>query len=216
MADVVDMASEIEGEHLARGIAAARAPIAVGAPGVCDDCGDEMPRLVGGRCAPCRDGRNRLAARREAAGDGTAEPAPVPRRQWIGTAPAAPEQQEVTVAGERKRAVTMTATGPVLAAIEAGQDAHGGLGASALALIEAGLAAKTGAGASETAPGPIDLGAVHLDALLDEVRARFGRAVADGEASAALQAQARAAEERAEAAERAHAALRGKVEALLG
>jgi len=62
MADDVDLTNErIESE---RGVAlsaasAAAAAIPAGAPGECDECGDFMPRLVNGRCAPCRDGRAR-------------------------------------------------------------------------------------------------------------------------------------------------------------
>jgi len=59
MADVVDMAADIVSEHIARGIAAARVPIAAGAPGDCDNCGDTFARLVGGLCGFCRDGRRR-------------------------------------------------------------------------------------------------------------------------------------------------------------
>lgn len=61
MVDIVDAAQEIENEHLARAIQAARVPVPVGAPGECDNCGEDMPRLVNGRCAPCRDGRTRVA-----------------------------------------------------------------------------------------------------------------------------------------------------------
>ncbi len=67
MTDIVDMAGEIEREHLARAIAAARVPIPAGAPGECERCGEDMPRLVDGWCAPCRDGRRRVAAPRIAA-----------------------------------------------------------------------------------------------------------------------------------------------------
>jgi hypothetical protein len=59
MADEVDLATEIADAQLARSIAAARVAVPVGVPGECDDCGDDSPRLVHGRCAPCRDGRNR-------------------------------------------------------------------------------------------------------------------------------------------------------------
>lgn len=58
MADVIDDAQAIQDEHLARSIAAARAPIPAGEPGECDECGYDRPRLVRGRCAFCRDGRN--------------------------------------------------------------------------------------------------------------------------------------------------------------
>lgn len=58
MADIVDMAAEIEQEHLARAIARARSiEIPAGVPGECTECGEHMPRLVDGSCAPCRDGR---------------------------------------------------------------------------------------------------------------------------------------------------------------
>ncbi len=57
--DTIDEANELAEQHLERSLRAARQPIAVGAPGVCDECGDDSPRLVRGRCAPCRDGRPR-------------------------------------------------------------------------------------------------------------------------------------------------------------
>lgn len=59
MADPVDEANEIAAAELARGIAAARVPIPAGEPGECTECGEDMPRLVNGRCARCRDGRRR-------------------------------------------------------------------------------------------------------------------------------------------------------------
>jgi hypothetical protein len=61
MADIVDLASELEQEHLARSIRAARVPIPVGVAGECEQCGDDMPRLIEGRCGFCRDGRRRPA-----------------------------------------------------------------------------------------------------------------------------------------------------------
>jgi RNA polymerase-binding transcription factor DksA len=61
MSDDVDRANDLAAADLARGIAAARAPIPAGEPGECEDCGEEMPRLVNGRCGYCRDGRRRAA-----------------------------------------------------------------------------------------------------------------------------------------------------------
>lgn len=69
MADAVDMATDIVAEHLARGIAAARAPFDPGVAGECEGCGDEFPRLIGGKCGYCRDGRRR--------------PAQLPSRAWV-------------------------------------------------------------------------------------------------------------------------------------
>jgi hypothetical protein len=55
MADVADMANDVAQAALDRSIRAARAPIAIGVPGECEECGDDSPRLVMGRCAPCRE-----------------------------------------------------------------------------------------------------------------------------------------------------------------
>ncbi len=59
MADQIDQANELNEQHLERSLRAARQPIPVGAPGECENCGDDSPRLVRGWCAPCRDGRPR-------------------------------------------------------------------------------------------------------------------------------------------------------------
>jgi hypothetical protein len=64
MADECDRAQEQEEwqrEAMIR--SAITAPFIPGQPGECDRCGDDMPRLVAGLCAPCRDGRNRFARR---------------------------------------------------------------------------------------------------------------------------------------------------------
>lgn len=58
MADDVDFATRLADAHLERSIDAARASVPVGEPGECDGCGEDMPRLVEGRCGFCRDGRN--------------------------------------------------------------------------------------------------------------------------------------------------------------
>lgn len=59
MADQIDEANKLADEHLARSLAAARQPIPAGEPGQCEQCGEDMPRLVNGRCGYCRDGRRR-------------------------------------------------------------------------------------------------------------------------------------------------------------
>ena len=64
MADEADRAAEQTDFWLRSHIHAATSlPIQPGVPGECDRCGDDMPRLVGGLCAPCRDGRNRFHPR---------------------------------------------------------------------------------------------------------------------------------------------------------
>jgi hypothetical protein len=57
MADVVDLAQQIEQEHLQRALQAISGDIPAGAPGECELCGEETRRLVEGRCAPCREPR---------------------------------------------------------------------------------------------------------------------------------------------------------------
>jgi len=57
MADAADFATELVDEKLEQGLRAARAPIPVGEPGECEQCFEQMPRLVNGRCGYCRDGR---------------------------------------------------------------------------------------------------------------------------------------------------------------
>lgn len=58
MADEADMAQNAEEIYRAAAIRrAVRVPVDPGAAGTCLDCREEMPRLVGGRCGYCRDGR---------------------------------------------------------------------------------------------------------------------------------------------------------------
>ena len=63
MADEIDRANDLAAADLARSIAAARLPIPAGVPGVCEGCGEDMPRLVDGRCGYCRDGRTQRGIR---------------------------------------------------------------------------------------------------------------------------------------------------------
>jgi hypothetical protein len=58
MADIIDQTDEREAIiELARvqQAAAKAAAIPAGVPGECEKCGEDMPRLVGGVCCPCRD-----------------------------------------------------------------------------------------------------------------------------------------------------------------
>jgi len=55
MADQVDLAQHYADTMLAEAIRVARQPVPAGEPGECADCGDHSPRLVGRRCAPCRE-----------------------------------------------------------------------------------------------------------------------------------------------------------------
>lgn len=58
MADIADVAADRMEVEEAANIAEIRrkaAEIPKGKPGECDLCGEDMPRLVNGVCAPCRD-----------------------------------------------------------------------------------------------------------------------------------------------------------------
>lgn len=66
MADEADHANdqiERAGAYLVADVCRAAARIPAGEPGNCRECGDEMPRLVNGRCAPCRDQRTKATPR---------------------------------------------------------------------------------------------------------------------------------------------------------
>ena len=58
MADIADVTGERMEVQEAADIAAIRrkaAEMPKGVPGECERCGEDMPRLINGVCAPCRD-----------------------------------------------------------------------------------------------------------------------------------------------------------------
>lgn len=57
MSDIVDLAQQLEAERVVWALARISGTIPVGTQGECDGCGENMPRLVDGRCGYCRDGR---------------------------------------------------------------------------------------------------------------------------------------------------------------
>lgn len=58
MADIADAAAErVDAYHELALRRVLSIPVAAGEPGECSECGEDSPRLVGGRCARCRDGR---------------------------------------------------------------------------------------------------------------------------------------------------------------
>lgn len=64
MADAADQADDVTETLIRQGIVRSTFPVAVGdGPGECRECGEHMPRLVIGRCAPCRDGRDSVAVK---------------------------------------------------------------------------------------------------------------------------------------------------------
>lgn len=134
MVDIADMAAAIEDETRMRAIFAARAAeVPAGVAGECERCGEDMPRLVAGLCAPCRDGRRRI----------------VPMVRTAAEAPGAAQVEpnddvveEVVMERERVRQINFRASGPMLDAIERAAG-EAPIGATVLALIERGLAGDT-------------------------------------------------------------------------
>lgn len=60
MPDMLDHAQDIieqQAERDLRNAGVGQFVLPTGAPGECWDCGESSPRLVQGRCAPCRDSR---------------------------------------------------------------------------------------------------------------------------------------------------------------
>lgn len=64
MADAADRADDVIQALIDVGIVRSTFPAAAGAPGVCRQCDEDMPRLVNGRCGFCRDGRENPAEAR--------------------------------------------------------------------------------------------------------------------------------------------------------
>lgn len=58
MADEIEFAARLEQAHIETALALApRVTFEAWVPGICEECGDETPRLVEGKCAPCREPR---------------------------------------------------------------------------------------------------------------------------------------------------------------
>jgi hypothetical protein len=181
MADIVDMAGEIEAEHIARSLARAALPIPAGHAGECDDCGEIMPRLVNGRCGFCRDGR-------------------VPPPGWTPPADTTARREESTMPA-KTICLPATAATAIAAIDQLAQQSDIPLGQAAAQLIERGAAAAMAASAD---PVPIDLTSASLfdllGAALTLVEAREDDSAACADLAAAIE-RAEAAEARAEAAE---------------
>jgi hypothetical protein len=125
MADVVDMAAEIEAENIAAALRRTAAPFVLGARGVCRECEEEMPRLVGGRCGYCRDGRVPPLDRLD-------EP-----RAALPPVPVIPKEP---VSMPESKSITFVATGAVLAEIKRRTANGTSNNRAALDLVEAAIA----------------------------------------------------------------------------
>lgn len=181
MADVVDMAAGLQDEHLALSLQRARQPIAEGVAGECEQCFEDSPRLVGGRCAFCRDGRRRPT--------NPTGKLPVP-------APAPVMEDSVNPKSIQLPATAQTA---IKAVEKHAQRNVLSLGAAAAELIERGL---------QPAPMPTPVPDAHVetpvidfDTLIELLRARFADRPDQTAALAEATDRAELAEARATAAE---------------
>lgn len=221
MADQADMAAEIAAEAIARGVAAARVAIPAGVAGECEACGGDSPRLVGGRCAPCRDGRNRVAPIVRVAAPPAAEPEDFGEdwervaervraiRAEMVRADVPPARRQETAM--KARQVSFRAQGAVLEAIEAAAHAGDGvMGSAVVSLIERGMDPRRAPAAPAEPAEPVtpwarrDAIVTAIGTLVDDLLA----AAQDAAEGGALKAQLDEAIGRAEAAEAKLAQLR--------
>lgn len=180
MTDDADMAAKIEAEHIASGLSRIVAAIPAGVAGVCDQCDEPMPRLVGGRCAFCRDGRRPPASFYR---DQPAAPPPPP--------PPASTPEEVPMTDSCKISFFDDAKEAIRERAAANQIA---LQQAATELVMAGVTAMH---SNPIAELEADLARVHTADLVDEVRRRLDRIGL----AADLERDIVAATERAQAAE---------------
>lgn len=181
MSDVVDLAAQIEADRISQGVAAAVQPIAVGVPGECDGCEWWMPRLVGGLCPYCRDGRPRPA---------DWEP-PVPPHS--PSAPAAPAISKEPAPMSAKTIQLPAAAQSAIRKVTELAAAKGmSFGQAAAELIDREIAAPVAEAPMQTLDVP---------ALLDQLRAAFADRPDHSADLAAMTERATVAEARATAAE---------------
>lgn len=143
VADETEMAFELAEARVQRSLAAIAADPPAGVAGECEECGEQMPRLVGGRCGFCRDGRRPPLSFYDA------RPAP-PQ-----VAPPPFNQEETTVTNTTvpaKQAITMPCEGKLVEAIHAkAKEADLPLGRAAMLLLEQALAFQEANGAQPIA-----------------------------------------------------------------
>lgn len=196
MVDDADIAFALQSARVAQQVARIDASLPAGVEGECDECGEWMGRLVGGRCGFCRDGRRpppeayEHAAQRRLASTLTDQTQPI-------SSPAAKEPVMTAKVTPETRVISMPVTGEVLRAIEtraAERDLP--LGQAARSWIEETLHA-------EPTPAPAE---VALENLPDTVLvAELGRRLNHGASQSDFDAEVA----RADAAEAKLASLRG-------
>lgn len=202
MSDDADRALAIQDEHLGASLRRINAAIPTGVKGECDECGEIMLRLVGGRCGYCRDGRRPPLSRFDEPAAPIApvitairqdEPVPAAPTPAIGV-PVTEESDIVPTAKPTptSRTISVPASGAVLAAIERrAQEEDLPWGRAVVSLLEDALAGPVLTQDEAVQVG--DLAAATLDEIFAEVRMRL-RSAANADLVAAAVARAESAE----------------------
>ncbi|MEE8612246.1 MAG: hypothetical protein V3V60_15820 [Sphingomonas aquatilis] len=205
MSDAADQAFDLETAHLAASLRRIDAAMPTGVAGECDECGEIMPRLVGGRCGFCRDGRRPPLS--------LFDDSPPPVAMSIAdTAPAAPAevftQEETTMPTPKptatSRTISVPASDAILKAIEqraAEEDLP--LGRAVVSLLEDALARPTLTAPVEEESEEVLLSRFSSEALLRQIEKRLSDTVERHSYTQALS--------RAVAAEQQLAAIRSAV-----
>lgn len=182
MADLVDQATALADEHIAHSLARVDRVIPAGVAGECEECGEQMPRLVDGLCGFCRDGRR----------------PPLEQYPVVCVQPSKENAMPNPPPSADRRQISFPATGAVLAEIMRRADGRS-IAAATIELIEQGL--ETPAAANPA------LADYHTDALLDELRSR----TSGGARVQELEHDLAAATDRVAAAEAAVEAAEGRL-----
>ncbi len=207
MADDADQAHDNEAQHLAVSLSTIDPAMPKGVRGECENCGEDMPRLVGGLCGFCRDGRRpSFQQRPQWSGlDTSRHPKPMPIdpepaevraiAAEVVTTPAIgvqPEEDEVPnpKPSDDFRNVSILARGPLLTAIlKRASERELSLNKAATSLIEDALTPSI----VQPAATLHDLSTVSMSDLMDELIGRVETAPTPDLLAAAI-ARAEAAE----------------------
>jgi len=182
MPDAADFASELVDASVAAATARIDAKMPAGVAGECEDCGEFMPRLVGGLCGYCRDGRRPPAA---AYDRGAPVIAPAP----IASAPSLPQPQQTEDIVADHVNVSVHLRGTIADAVKQRAEVEQApLTKVVLAIVTEAVSGQPSKVVID--PALVDLSSVATSDLLEEIGVRLARAV---DADAAI-ARADAAE----------------------
>ncbi len=172
MADAADLTTELVAVELSATLSRIPHAIPPGVSGECDECGEIMPRLVGGRCGFCRDGRRPPLSAYD-------------RLQPVQPDSEQPEETDMTSTPKpsaNAQTIAVPAKDGVLHAIrQRAAERALPLGQAAITLIEEGIVA-----AALAAPDYVELAQASVEELLEELHHRLLQSVDADELTAAV------------------------------